>query len=96
MVDRIGVACGQSLLHQIFDHIAVLGMDHNECAFPLGCLQSLVQYTVIGLKSVLVGHEHLQRSDAFVFNNLRQLAQHLVIQLRNHQVKAVVNHRFIL
>ncbi|MNW61099.1 hypothetical protein D3C74_391340 [compost metagenome] len=81
MVDRTGIPGSQGLPDQIFNHIAVLGMDHYQCAFPLGGLQRLVQHAVVGLEGVLVGHEYLKRSDAFVLNNLRQLAKHLVIQL---------------
>ncbi|MNI69176.1 hypothetical protein D3C73_1249100 [compost metagenome] len=60
MIDRVRVAGGQRLLHQIFNDIPVLCMDHNERPFLLGGLQRLVQYAVVGLEGVLVGHKHLQ------------------------------------
>ncbi|MNO01682.1 hypothetical protein D3C81_2218990 [compost metagenome] len=71
-------------------------MDHDQRAFPLGSLQRLVQHAVVGLEGIFVGHEYLQRGDPFILNNLRQFAKHLVIQLRDHQVKAVINNRLIL
>ncbi len=92
VVARRAVAVLEQPRGQPFDHVVVLGMDHDEGALAPRQRQDVEHLVVAELQQV-VGHVDLERAVAVADQRRQLLAQHLLARIGDDEVEGVVDDR---
>ena len=77
---------------QPFDHVVVLGMNHDERALAPRHRQDVEHLPVIELEQV-IGHVDLERGVAVADQRRQFLAHHLLGRVGDDQMKRIIDHR---
>ncbi|GFJ84542.1 hypothetical protein Phou_087220 [Phytohabitans houttuyneae] len=84
VVDRVGLAAGEGLLHEHVDRDAVFRVHHDDRAVVTGLLHGAQDLAVVGVEDARVRHEKLEARDP--------LADELVHRLERVVVDAAEDH----
>ena len=74
------------------DHIAVGGMHGNHTTALLHFIHQAHHLFIIDHQRSLVGHEHLERGNAFLLDQVHDLFTGVVVEIGHGHVKAVIAH----
>ena len=91
---RFGVPGGQRIFGGDLDDVAVLGVHLDQAAEFLRRLHRAKDRLVVDLQHVLVGHEDLERVDAFALDHRLHLVERLVAAVGDREMEAVVDRGF--
>ena len=88
---------GQVSLRPVFgdeeiDHIAVGCMNGNHATALLHLIHQAHHLFIIDHQRSLVSHEHLERSNAFFFDQVHDLFTGIIVEIGHGHVKAVIAH----
>ena len=91
VVDRVGLAARERLLHQHVDGRPVLGVHHDHRAVAAGLLHRPQDLAVVAVEDARVGHEQLEAGDALVGDELVHRLERVVVDAAEDHVEGVVD-----